>query len=740
MYRTSFLILLMLGIYGLSSGQAFVSIVTDNQNTPVADAFIQNLRSNEHTHSGPDGGFKLERVETGDSLQVSAFGFTPMIFLVSNISDPDNLRLTPQAFSLEEVVITQSTDAIGMLADIRLQTNPVNSSQDFLRLVPGLVIGQHAGGGKAEQIFLRGFDIDHGTDIAISIDGLPVNMVSHAHGQGYADMHFVIPETIDKMKFGKGPYYADQGNLATAGYIAFSTKERLEHNLFQFDVGTFGTRRVLGLLNLAESDQHATYLATEYQQTNGPFDSPQHFSRLNVMGKNTAYMANGDKVAFTASHFTSSWNASGQIPQRAVDGGLISRFGAIDDTEGGQTSRTNLLMDYHKTTGQQSSIKTSLYFSDYRFELYSNFTFFLEDTLHGDQIRQKEGRKLYGLQSEYNQSLTLGQSDVLLQGCLGFRKDMTSNTELSHTANRSETIEPIQLGDIQETNLFGYLDAALEMNKWTFHAGVRLDHFDFSYEDKLSLTYVLLADQKSIVSPKINVVYQPSRSFQAYVQWGKGFHSNDTRGVVVSSGLPVLPAATGMDAGILWKPIPEMVIQTAAWFLNLEQEFVYVGDAGIVEPGPPTRRKGIDFSARYQPWTWLYADADLNVTLARAIDQPEGENFIPLAPGFTAMSGIHLVSPSGVFGGVRLRHIHDRPASEDYSITASGYTVVDANLGYTWKALEFGIQVQNLFNTEWNETQFATTSRLQNEVSPVEEIHFTPGTPFFIKGCVSYRF
>ena len=732
-------VFILLGSFS-SFSQTYVGKVFDDRHGPVEDAFVQNIHTLQHTHTDANGMFQLEHAEIGDSLQVSAFGYTPVIYQITNTAEQATIPLKPDIFSLDEVIITQSIDAIEMLADIHLETAPVNSSQDLLRLVPGLVIGQHAGGGKAEQIFLRGFDIDHGTDIAISVDGMPVNMVSHAHGQGYADMHFLIPETIDKMKFGKGPYYADQGNLATAGYVTFKTKERLDYNLFQFDLGQFETRRLLGMFSLADSDRNTAYFATEYQQSNGPFESPQNFSRFNVMGKNSISLSNGDHVGITASYFTSTWDASGQIPQRAVQDGTISRFGAIDDTEGGQTSRGNLLLEYRKNTGQRSFIKNNFYYTDYRFELYSNFTFFLEDSIHGDQIRQKEHRQMFGVQSEYNHALTFGSSELLLQGSLGLRNDMSDDNELSHTANRTVTINPIQLGDIQETNLYGYLDAVLDIGIWTLHAGVRLDQFDFRYVDLLAQTYQHLTRQEAIVSPKLSIVYQPATNFQVYAQWGKGFHSNDTRGVVVSTGLPVLPAATGVDLGVLWKPMPTLVVQTAVWYLYLEQEFVYVGDAGIVEPGPPTRRQGLDFSARYQPWTWMYADLDLNVARARALDQPEGEDYIPLAPDFTAMAGVHCVSPSGIIGGLQFRHIDDRPANESQSIIAKGYTVVDANIGYTWKKLELGIQIQNLFNTEWNETQFATESKLQHEAEPVEEIHFTPGTPFFLKGTVSYKF
>lgn len=682
----------------------------------------------------------LEETTPGDSLLINAFGFMPLVEVISAGDTSIAVTLFTEAYSLDEVTIKPTLDALHLLSDIHLETHMVNSSQDLLRLVPGLVIGQHAGGGKAEQMFLRGFDLDHGTDIAISVDGMPVNMVSHAHGQGYADLHFLIPETIDRLRFGKGPYYVDQGNLATAGYVEFKTLDRIEENLLQFEKGQFETQRILGMFSISDSEHSASYLATEFQMTDGPFVSPQNFSRFNAMFKNTTHNDKGDQLGLTASYFTSTWDASGQIPERAVESGMITRFGAIDDTEGGTTSRANLQLHSIKQTGHNAFLKTTGYFTDYRFELYSNFTFFLEDSVNGDQIRQKEQRALFGLQSEFNQSLHLQHAELLLQGSIGFRRDESDDNELSHTAQRSETITSIQLGDIEETNFFTYLNAKLDFEKWSFNGGLRWDQIEFGYVDKLSMSYTHLTDQKAVISPKLNIAYQPSKNVQVYAQFGQGFHSNDTRGVVLSSGLPVMPKANGTDLGLLWKPIPALAVQFAAWHLYLEQEFVYVGDAGVVEPGAPSRRNGLDLSLQYQPYSWLYAHAELNAARARTLDQPEGEDFIPLAPGFIATGGFQVKTTSGILAGFQVRHIDDRPANEDRSIMAEGYTVMDIDLGYQWRKFEFNVQIQNLLNTEWNETQFATRSRLKDEPEPIEEIHFTPGTPFFLKGSVGYRF
>ena len=278
-----------------------------------------------------------------------------------------------------------------------------------MRMVPGLFIGQHAGGGKGRTNILRGFDIDHGTDLNLSVDGIPVNMVSHAHGQGYADLHFVIPETLNDISYGKGPYDVSKGNFATAGHISFTTKEKLDKNQLTVEAGQFNSYRAMTMLNVTENENSNAYVAADYNATDGPFDSPQGFHRINLFGKYNQKLGNLDKITVQASHFQSQWDASGQIPQRAVDAGLIGRFGAIDKTEGGQTSRSNFSMTHTKYLSTRSSVKSQVYYSRYNFELYSNFTLFLRDSIHGDQIRQKENRDLFGIDVQYikDQSLAV---------------------------------------------------------------------------------------------------------------------------------------------------------------------------------------------------------------------------------------------------------------------------------------------------------------------------------------------
>lgn len=720
-------------------GQTINGYITDVKNVPVSNVQILNTTNGNHTHSDETGFFVLSKVTLGDTLKLTHLSYESKTVVIASFDLPVTITLTVKSIALDEVVISPSTNALNLITEIDIQTNPFNSSQDILRLVPGLVIGQHAGGGKAEQMFLRGFDIDHGTDIAITVDDIPVNMVSHAHGQGYADLHFVIPETIDQIDFGKGPYYADKGNFNTSGYVDFKTKTALENSAIKLEAGRFDSYRLLGMFDVLNQPHHHAYVATEFLSTDGPFESPQNFNRINLFGKYTGQTSATANLGITVSHFTSKWDASGQIPQRAVDSGMITRFGAIDDTEGGKTSRTNIMVDYHKTIDQNSFIANKVFYSDYRFELYSNFTFFLEDSLNGDQIRQKENRTIYGLNSEYHRQFT-GILDGNWQVGISLRNDQILDNELSHTVNRSETLDRIQLGNINETNFGAYLSAQFNFGKWIVEPALRLDLFDFQYNDDLQADYKTQSTSDAILSPKLTLLYNYSPNFQWYLKGGKGFHSNDTRVVVAENGKQTLPAAYGTDLGFVWKPLPRLLINTAYWYLFLEQEFVYVGDAGIVEPSGKSARQGVDLSIRYQLINWLFWNLDANYAYARSVDEKKGQDYIPLAPDFTLVTGLKAILNHGFYGGFTVRHINDRPANEDNSIVALGYTIVEVSTGLNLKTFAFGIQVQNLLNTEWNETQFATESRLQNEAVPVEEIHFIPGTPFFIKATIEYKF
>ncbi|MCB7481760.1 TonB-dependent receptor [Christiangramia sediminis] len=737
-------ILLIFLFYGTCFAQTknFEGKITDEDGIVLEDVAVYSNNSGFHTHTNASGEFILKNVSAGDIFKITFLGYESIEhrILPEDFNETVVFRLKESTVNLEQVVLSAKKNPLSEIARIDLKTNPVKSSQEILRKVPGLIIGQHAGGGKAEQIFLRGFDIDHGTDISLSVDGMPVNMVSHAHGQGYSDLHFLIPETIKNIEFGKGPYYGEYGNFTTAGFVDFKTLDKLERNQVSLELGQFNSKRMVGMLNVLEKEFSNAYIATSLNMFDGPFESPQNFNRFNMMGKYTFDMPGKEQLNLSISHFQSKWDASGQIPQRAVDNGSISRFGAIDDTEGGNTSRTNLLVNHTRVLSDSKKLKTRAFYSKYDFELFSNFTFFLEDPVNGDQIKQKEDRNILGGETVFENNAPDLPIDMNYSAGIGFRYDDSNLNELSRTKNRDEILERLAYGNIDETNLYGFLNTSFNFGKLAINPALRLDYFKFDYENLITETYDNKSEDELFLSPKLNFIYTASEKLQGYLKTGIGFHSNDSRVVVARSGEDILPAAYGADLGVIFKPESNLILNAAAWVLFLQQEFVYVGDAAIVEPSGRTRRLGLDLGARFQATDWLYFYSDVNYTYARGTEEPDGENYIPLAPEFTSSGGIALENLNRFSGGISYRYLNDRPANEDFSLTADGYLVTDLNLNYNLKNVTFGVIIENLFDTEWNETQFATESRLLNEVAPVEEIHFTPGTPFFVRGKVTVYF
>jgi outer membrane receptor protein involved in Fe transport len=713
--------------------------ITSQKGEPLIGAYVLVKSADTHSHTDEYGDFLLRGPSIGDTLLISYLGYNPLRVEVESLDKKVMIELEESYYNLGQITVKNNSREINIVSAIDVEINPVQSSQEILRKVPGLFIGQHAGGGKAEQIFLRGFDIDHGTDIAISVDGMPVNMVSHAHGQGYADLHFVIPETIDKIDFGKGPYFAEQGNFNTAGYVQFKTKDRLDASQVGLQVGRFNSYRALGMFNLIDTTNRQAYFAAEYISTDGPFESSQNFYRNNFMGKYSAQYDDGLRFSLMASHFSSEWDASGQVPQRAIDDGTITQFGAIDDTEGGNTSRTNLSLELSKVIDDNTFLKSNFYYSLYDFELFSNFTFFLEDPVNGDQIRQFEDRQLFGFESSWNKVAYLGAASALFRVGTGLRADRVKDNQLARTKNRREVLEYLQLGDVDEKNFYVFADAEIDAGDFVFRPGLRYDYLTFNYVDRLDTLYNNQSQGKGLFAPKFSVLYNADNNMQFFFKTGIGFHSNDTRVVLEQDNRAILPAAYGADIGSVFKPGKRMFANVALWYLQLEQEFVYVGDAGIVEPSGRTRRYGIDLGLRYQVKNWLFANLDANYAYGRSLDEAEGEDRIPLAPVYTAAGGLNAIA--GQFkGGLQFRYLADRAANESNSIIAEGYTIVDLNASYDFKPFTIGFDIENLLDVDWKETQFATESRLRNELTGVEEIHFTPGAPFFLRGTLRYLF
>lgn len=668
------------------------------------------------------------------ALLIAALLSIVMPLSAHNPNSPDSLEAEP--IRLRDINVIRRINHLSEISKVDLAANPVKSSQEILRTVPGLFIAQHAGGGKAEQLFLRGFDLDHGTDINISVDGMPVNMVSHAHGQGYADLHFLQPEVIENIDYDKGLYNMTKGDLATAGYVEFKTRDRMPTQV-SAEIGMHDYQRYRASMSLINNEYESLYFAGAFLSDNGFFDSPQHFKRLNAMAKYTRWGENS-RFNIIASHFNSSWNASGQIPERAVDNGMIGWFGSLDASEGGSTSRSNFQFLHKLYLPDGATVNSDFYLSYYTFDLFSDFTFQLNDPEHWDEINQKEKRIVAGGHTDYNNHFHIGDETWKWSAGAGFRYDHIMDIALYHTQNRHQ-LGTYSLGDIDESNMFGFAGMEINLGPVMINPSVRVDWFHFNYADKTAEIYDDKGTAQAFISPKLNVTYNPSRNLQLYLKGGRGFHSNDARVVVVENGKNVLPQALGADFGMHWKPFANVAVNAALWYLHLNQEFVYVGDEAIVEPSGKSRRMGLDVGFRWEIVKNLYLQVDYTYSNARMTEEAKGENYIPLAPVNTLLGGISYKNKH-ISAGIHTRWISNRPANEDYSLTAKGYCITDANVSYTWRKFTVGAIAENLFNTKWREAQFATETLIPGDSQPITDICFTPGTPLALRAFVTFTF
>ena len=689
--------------------------------------------------------------------------------------------------------------------DIRardFQLRPHSTMNQILNNVPGLVVAQHQGGSKAAQYFLRGFDADHGTDVAVFVDDLPVNFVTHAHGQGYADLNFVIPETLESLRLYKGPYFVQYGDFATAGALNLVSKTEFKENFVLAEGGSFANQRyVLGAS--PRLGPVKTLLAAQARYANGPFDDPENLAGYNGYGKLTLDPTPGSTLSLAATGYQADWDASGQIPQSLVSSGQLDRFGSLDPTEGGRTERENLDLKWRYTPTPLDTWDVHGYATRYKLRLWSDFTFFKNtglrfvrlpdgrvvdtgeepvrpgaDYIPGDGIYQGDARVMYGGRARYTRTWDLG--GIPLQSQVGIE---TRNDEAHVTLKRQvrrESFFTVNDVYVQVHSFSGYWGQQVFPTEWLrFDGGLRGDFFVFDVRNRLpaqgpdpNFTQVLLDGRttEGTVSPKANLIFGPFRNTELYLDFGRGFHSNDARAAIggadftgvtdPGTGVPeertVVPLATalGYELGARTRQFDRLDVAAALWRLTLDSELVFSGDAGTDEPSPASNRWGIDFELRYQILRWLTADYDLSWVRARF---DEG-GFVPLAPDLLMNGGLTARFDNGFGAALRMRYVDDRPANEDGSVTAQGYFLLDLIGSYRWRNVEAAVTIFNLTNTEWNEAQFADTvctrQGLQdrnpggacfvkpgrNAVDPPDQLTFTPGSPIGVRAGITVFF
>src|SRR5690606_35025413 len=493
----------------------------------------------------------------------------------------------------------------------------MHKPSDLLKVTPGLFTGQHAGGGKANQYFIRGFDIDHGTDLALWVDGMPVNNVSHGHGQGYADLHFIIPELFERVEVNKGPYFAEYGDFATAGAVRLRTRERFEESYADLAMGMFGSYRFLGVFAGADT-VYRPVLAAEVHRDDGPFKNPEDLERYNLFFRSSLIRTSQSDLDLTLMSYGGNWNGSGQVPLREVEAGRLDRFGSVDPTEGGNSQRHSASLRFRSTPDPRSEFSASAYLIDYRLALISNFTFCAGDPVYGDQRVQEARRAVSG----FNAAKRTGWDACGRAWNTTVGKDMRNDriaNALGRGRDRSVFSRAVE-ADVRASSLGLYAQEEVAPLDWLrFVAGFRADYFGFDVTDRLQElpNTVPVAESgsgarsASIFSPKFNAIIGPFAKTELYLNYGQGFHSNDARGVVKHPD-PVTPLtkAVGYEAGLRNNLIPRLDLGASLWKLDLRSELVWVGDEGATEARGPTERIGLDLEARLRLLSWLWADAD----------------------------------------------------------------------------------------------------------------------------------
>lgn len=645
------------------------------------------------------------------------------------------------------------------------ELRPITSPGEILRVAPGLFTAQHAGGGKADQLLLRGFDADHGTDIAITVDGVPVNMRSHAHGQGYADLHFVIPETIERVEVFKGPYFAELGDFATAGAINLVPRSFVPESSLRVEVGEFNTKRLVALgsprfgLFGGEDAPISVLAAFEGHYTDGPFESPQNMDRFLGDLRLTARPAEHHEITGHFGIYNADWNSSGQVPQRATDTDLIDRFGAIDDSEGGDSGRLDFLLRHAWTPSPEETLQSTLWAARYDLDLFSDFTFFMNDPVNGDGIYQQDDRWLWGSEIVYRRAFEAG---VPMATSFGFQSRSDDARVILGNQTQRTLTEVTRDSSVQQTSLSLFAQDELFLTPWArLVLGLRGDAYFFEVDDRLGGADQPEGEKRDFVlGPKANLVLspfsadgpfamqdiEPLRELELYFNYGQGHHSNDARDVVCNGpGDPddpcdprssTLPKAVGYEVGLRTRFFDRIDLALAHFWLNLERELVFVGDEGTAEERPRSRRQGVEVELRAALLEWLAYDLDLTYTSSEF----EDIGAVPQAPRFTLATGLTARHPWGVAADLRLRSLGRRYAQESRSNLLHGYAVADFALRYRWKQLEASFAVENFTNEEWRSAEYYFESQLSGEPAPVADYHFTPGNPRNFRVGLAYYF
>ena len=652
----------------------------------------------------------------------------------------DNITVYGRKF---ELIGSAQAASEGVVGYDDFKDRPFSRAGELVEVIPGVVATQHSGEGKANQYFLRGFNLDHGTDFSVAVDGAPVNLRSHGHGQGYLDLNFIIPEIIERVDFRKGPYRASTGDFSAAGSARYTTNDYLDRDFIELSVGQFGFLRGVLAVDHQLTSSVNLLTALEVKRYDGPFELEQNLEKINALVK-LVYEDGpwAGEASFRA--YDSEWTATEQVPLRAIESGLIDRFGFIDDDLGGNTSRFSFNGDISYVHASGAETQASVYAVAYDFQLFSNFTYFLNDPINGDEFEQIDERTYLGGSLTHHREIG---DRLLLRAGGDLRYDDIRDVGLFQTAAR-ERLSTVRRDTIGQFSASAWAEAEFRLTD-TLRAtlGARGDYFTVDVEG-FSEPRNGGERRDGLFSPSIGLAWRASDRLELYANYGRGFHSNDARGTTATldpltdeaiDPVPLLVKADGVELGARYEEGP-LRLSLAAFYLDLDSELVFVGDAGNTEVNGATRRFGLESSLFWNPVHWFAADisaAWTDAEFSNPIDAggPEIPNAVPLVVGGGFVAHVEAFTLSA-----RLRHFGAAPLVEDGAARSQSTTIVNLAASRDWGPTTLTLELLNVFDAEDAEITYFFESQLAGEPAPVADFHFRPVEPRQIRGTVRYNF
>ncbi|MEM6833216.1 MAG: TonB-dependent receptor [Pseudomonadota bacterium] len=624
----------------------------------------------------------------------------------------------------------------GLVGFSDFEYRPISRVGELVEVIPGLVATQHSGSGKSNQYFLRGFNLDHGTDFAVFADGVPVNFRTHGHGQGYVDLNFIIPELVETLNFRKGPYFADVGDFTAAATASFKTYDELPNGIATATIGEAGFRRGLVAGSVPGAGGMIT-AALEIQFTDSPYILDEELEKYNGLFKYVRDAGTG-ALTLTLSAYHSTWRSTDQVPLRAIESGLIDRLGFIDPDLGGRTTRVSLSGQY-----ETEDTQVVLYGLYYDFALFSNFTYFANDPVNGDEFEQRDELIMFG--GSAHNDFSLGDTITLRVGG-DTRFDSIFNLGLFNTTARAR-FDTVRNDEVTEFSLGSFAEVRGELApNLRFSVGARVDLF--AYDVTADLAANSGDGHDAIFTPTAALAWQVTDRVELFANYGQGFHSNDVRGAATVidpvtgdnvDTVPVLVRAQGAELGARYST-GDVQLALAGFWLELDSELVFVGDAGTTEPNNGSRRFGVEASAFWRPYAWLALDVSAAYTDAQFSGVDPLENNIPQAVESVIGAGMVLGPFDGFTASARLRHFGEAPLIEDNSVRSEPTTVVNLGAYYDIGPFQFGLDVLNLLDSKDADITYFFESQLPGEAVPVEDIHLHPVEPRQIRGSLTIRF